>query len=82
LALKGRGSKTLTAVITADVGVFRSDELHCEPRAPGTIGIRAGQPFNYVHLSFCKHREKYWPVGQDPAAKVNVRIDIKPAGIQ
>jgi hypothetical protein len=82
LGLKGRGSKTLTALIGASVRVTGSDDVGCGPGEVGNIGVRAGEPFNIVQLKFCKHGEKYWPVGQDPPAKVNVRIDIKPAGNQ
>jgi hypothetical protein len=82
LALKGRGTKTLTAVVAANVQVTGTSDGKCDRRRKGGVEVRAGEPFNYVRVAICHHRERYWPVGQDPPAKVTVKIDIKPAGTQ
>jgi hypothetical protein len=84
LHLKGRGKK-LTARIDASAGVpsepnCGSDKDIVRSVYEGAVDIRAGEPFNLVHIELCNHREKYWAAGPHLARKVDVEIDIRPAG--
>ncbi len=78
LTVKRQGKKVVALVVTAAVEVERSNDRDCPVGKRGELVLRAGEPFPYVIIDLCGHREVYSPPkSKDPERTVRVAIKVR-----